>query len=210
MPTYSFAYFAAASVVALGALILSVAKGTPVHRWAGRVFAIAGLLAFAAGLVRYDTFDIVLGMAFTYQVLSGWHLVRRKERGPNWVDLLLLFCAIVATLALLPGFVLLGDGQELPAGSLIYASYGLLVFLVLYDGARWFFPPRWLAMLWPYDHLGRMIASLFTLLSATFLRSSRFLHTWLHTLPLALGLLAIVWFAWRQSRNPPVTRMGNK
>jgi hypothetical protein len=92
--------------------------------------------------------------------------------------------------------------SELLVPWLFYASSGWMGFVLAYDTARWFFPRRWHAALWRYEHVVRMNLALFGMLSAVVLSTRLFPVPFVLGGLWAAGLVVILWFALRLSRAP--------
>jgi uncharacterized membrane protein len=198
---YDFPHMLAGAALLASLFILALAKGTGRHRILGRCFALLALIALATGLIALNRAFGYLAVLLPYVLVSGWHVIYTKAKGPNWIDLVLLLCVVPATLLFWPAFILLSPGEWFTPW-LAYSSFGSLHVLAAYDGARWFFPKRWYAALWPYEHIAKMIASLVFLLSAAVARLLSFRPAWYQLALLTSGLIAIAWFWWRQARVP--------
>jgi hypothetical protein len=74
------------------------------------------------------------------------------------------------------------------------ASLGLIL---LFDVLRWFFPRRWFARLWIYEHVYKLIASFAALTSAFAGNVIRAWHPWSQVLPSAICTALIAWYFWR-------------
>lgn len=188
------------AAIGLGLALLAAAKGTPLHRRRGRVFVLLTLVVCATAVVgnlafRFIPLFAVLTLLVTYQLLSGWHVLYTRTAGPNRVDALLSACAIAWALALLPA---LRGGAGAP--SVVYASLGALAVLLVYDTARWCFPRRWHAALWRHEHIYKMVASLFGMLSAASGNLVQVGQPWSQLLPSVLGMLTIALLIWREAR----------
>jgi hypothetical protein len=84
--------------------------------------------------------------------------------------------------------------------------------LLVYDAARWLFPRRWHATLWLYEHIFKLVASLFAMLSAAIGNTVRAGQPWSQLAPSVAGMIVIAWF-WRrhhrgQQRAALSTRIG--
>ncbi|MFC5458695.1 hypothetical protein [Massilia niabensis] len=192
---------AGVAAMILGFLLLASAKGTPFHRKRGRVFAALALVVCATGVVgnvffRFIPLFAVLTVLVAYQLLSGWHVIYTKAAGPNRIDALLAVCAASWALYLIP-LLLSASGNGNAAPAVIFSSFGALVFLLVYDCARWCFPRRWHALLWRCEHIYKLIASLFAMLSAAMGNLVSFGQPWSQLTPSVLGMATIVWFIWR-------------
>jgi uncharacterized membrane protein len=195
------------AAMGLGFLMLASAKGTSVHRRRGRLFVAFTLLVCATGVIgnvffRFIPLFAVLTVLVTYQLASGWHVVFTRASGPNRVDAVLAVCAGGSALYLVP--LLLADGMEASAASVIHASLAGLCVLLAYDLARWCFQTHWHAALWRYEHIYKLISALFAMLSAATGNLIRVGQPWSQLLPSVLGAAAILWFFgrnWRTQRR---------
>jgi uncharacterized membrane protein len=192
------------AAMALGFYLLWKPKGTLRHRRGGRVFAaltLAVCASAATGIVlfRFLPLFAVLTVLVSYQLLSGWHVIYTRAAGPNAVDALLLLGGAAVAAWLIPH--LSGPGTERGAAdAVVYSALGGLLALMCYDAARWLFPKRWHASLWPYEHIYKLVASLFAMLSAAVGNTVRALQPWPQLLPSVAGLLVILW-CWRRQHR---------
>ncbi|VXB54946.1 hypothetical protein [Massilia sp. 9I] len=199
--------------IGLGLAMLAAAKGTPVHRRRGRVFVLFTLTVCATAVIgnlffRFVPLFAVLTLLVTYQLLSGWHVLYTRAAGPNRVDALLSLCAIAWALGLLPVLLAKG-GMAGAAPGVVYATLGTLAMLLTYDAARWCFPRRWHAALWRHEHIYKMVASLFGMLSAATGNLVRVGQPWSQLLPSVIGMLTIVFLIWREARAQLRRRAGS-
>jgi len=195
---------AGTAAIGLGLALLAAAKGTPSHRRRGRVFVLLTLVVCATAVVgnlffRFIPLFAVLTLLVTYQLLSGWHVLRTRAAGPNRIDALLSAGALAWALGLLP-LLPGGSGEAGAAPAVVYASLATLGALLAYDAARWCFPRRWHASLWRFEHIYRMVASLFAMLSAAAGNLLTAGQPWSQLLPSALGMAAIALFFRREAR----------
>ncbi|QOY95186.1 hypothetical protein IM543_04760 [Massilia sp. UMI-21] len=187
---------AGAAAIGLGLALLAQAKGTAAHRKQGRTFVLLTLVVCATGaigsaLFRFVPLFAILTVLVTYQLLSGWHVVYTRAAGPNRVDALLALSAAAWAIGLLP--VLLSPGGMAGAApAVIPAALGGLAVLLAYDTARWCFPRHWHARLWRYEHIYKLVASLFGMLSAAVGNLVRVGQPWSQLLPSVLGMMVIV------------------
>lgn len=193
------------AAISLGFLLLASAKATLFHRQRGRVFVALTVVVCVTGGVgnvffRFMPLFAVLTVLVAYQLLSGWHVIYTKAVGPNWIDAFLAVCAASWAMFLIP--LLLGPGSvnRGAAPTVVYSSLGALVFLLAYDTARWCFPRHWHASLWRYEHIFKLVSSLFAMLSAATGNLVRFGQPWSQLAPSVLGMMTIVWFVWRDWR----------
>lgn len=193
--------FAGVIAMAIGFWLLADAKGTGTHRRLGRIFAAFTLLVCASAAIgnlffRFMPLFAVLTVLVAYQLLSGWHVIHTKARGPNRIDAMLCAVAAFCGVALIP--LVLARGASDGGLSVVYASLGTLFCLIAYDLLRWLFPHRWHATLWRYEHIYKLLASLFAMLSAAAGNLFPQGQPWSQLLPSALGLACIAWFFWRE------------
>jgi uncharacterized membrane protein len=192
------------AAMALGFYLLWKPKGTRQHRKVGRMFvylAVVVCASAAAGiaLFRFLPLFAVLTLLVSYQLLSGWHVVHTRASGPDAVDALLWLGA--AALAAWLIVHLAGVGASSPV---LVSTLAALGTLLVYDAARWLFPKPWHAMLWRYEHIYKLVASLFGMLSAAVGNTVRAGQPWSQLLPSLLGAIVIAWFwtrTWRKQRR---------
>ncbi len=185
----------------VGFALLAMRKGTPMHRRWGKVFcglALVVSLSAAIGTVffRFIPVFAVLTVLVPYQLVSGWRSIYTRGNGPSRFDAVWTLAALALAVALMPSLLT----PSAHAGIVAYASLGALFTLLAYDTARWCFPRRWFATLWPYDHAYKLIASLFGMLSAFVGNVVRVGQPWSQIAPSAIGLLAIL-FVFVQMRR---------
>jgi uncharacterized membrane protein len=192
----------ASAAIGLGFILLAGDKGTAPHRQRGLMFVALVLLVCASAAVgsvffRFIPIFAILTVLVLYQLLSGWHAVKTRERGPNRIDLALAGAAGLGAAMLAP-VVLATQAQSGQSPVVIYATLATLALLLSYDLARWAFPHRWHSRLWKYEHIYKMVATVFALLSAASGNLLAFAQPWSQILPSALGLATIAALWWRQ------------
>jgi uncharacterized membrane protein len=195
---------AGSAAIALGAAMLAGAKGTLLHRRRGRLFAALTLVVCATGAIgnaffRFTPLFAVLTVLVAYQLLSGWHVVYTRAAGPNRIDASMTVCAAAWAAGLMPSLLSAG-GKAGAAPAVVYASLGALGLLLAYDAARWTFPRRWHASLWRYEHIYKLVASLFGMASAAVGNLVRIGQPWSQLLPSLLGMVTIAVLIWRDHR----------
>ena len=183
------------AAIALGLLLLARAKGTPAHRRQGRIFVLLTLVVCATGAVgsaffRFVPLFAILTLLVTYQLLSGWRAVYTRAEGPDRIDALLALCAAAGALGLLPA-LRQASGEAGAAPVVVMSTLGALALLLAYDAARWCFPRRWHAVLWRYEHIYKLVASLFGMLSAASGNLVRAGQPWSQLLPSLLGMVVV-------------------
>ncbi|MCC2958193.1 hypothetical protein LK542_21445 [Massilia sp. IC2-477] len=190
------------AAICVGLVLLGAAKGTAPHRRRGRLFVLLTLLVCASAVVgnlffRFIPLFAVLTLLVTYQLLSGWHVLYTRTAGPNRMDALLSVSAVAWALGLLP---MLAEGMAGAAPGVVYASLATLAVLLGYDAARWAFPRHWHARLWRHEHIYKMTASLFGMLSSAAGNLFTAGQPWSQLLPSVLGMLVIAVLMWREAR----------
>ncbi|WP_312434559.1 hypothetical protein [Janthinobacterium sp.] len=185
--------------IVLGLYLLAVAKGTPQHRRRGRCFAWLTLVVCATAalgnlLFGYRPVFAVLTVLVLYQLLSGWRAVHTRDTGPEAIDGTMTAIALACGLLILASLRQDRSGQQV---IVVLSSLGGLATILIYDSARWLFPHRWHGALWRYEHIYKLLASLFAMLSAAAGNLMRVGQPWTQLAPSVLGLLCIVW-CWRR------------
>ena len=188
--------------MAIGLWLLATRKGTEAHRQTGRVFAAFTLLVCASAAVgniffRFTPLFAVLTVLVLYQLLSGWHVIYTRAAGPNRTDALMAVGAAASGAALTPLALARAESEAV----VIYASLGTLLVLLAYDVMRWQFPRQWHATLWRYEHMYKLLASLFAMMSAAAGNLLPQAQPWSQLLPSALGFACIAWFFWREATS---------
>jgi len=188
-----------ALAIALGFVILFKTKGTPTHKRLGRYFVFLTSIVCATAIVgtlffRYIPVFAVLSVLVPYQLLSGWYTVRKQSKEPSRLDAMLTLVAMVFLMVLAP--------KVLASHAMVaFSSLGALATILLYDSARWIFPKRWHLVLWKYEHVYKMNASLFGMLSAFVGNVVRMGQPWSQLMPSAAGLLVILFFFLKLGRH---------
>lgn len=190
---------AGAIAIVLGLYLLAVPKGTLLHRRRGRWFAWLTLLVCATAalgnlMFGYRPVFAVLTVLVLYQLLSGWRAVYTREQGPQTVDGTMTAVALVCGLLILASLRQDRSGQQV---IVVLSSLGGLANILVYDSARWVFPRHWHAALWRYEHIYKLLASLFAMLSAAAGNLLRVGQPWTQLAPSVLGLICIAW-CWRR------------
>lgn len=190
--------------ILIGFYLLARRKGTADHRRWGRrfgLFTALVVLSAAVGLLwfRFLPLFAVLTILVGYQLLSGWRVIYTKAAGPAAQDA--LWTALTAVGALLLTPVLFARYQGDPA--VLWSTLAALGAILLYDVLRWWFPQHWYARLWRYEHIYKLIASVFAMLSALAGNVLRDWQPWSQLLPSALGISLIAIFFWQQAHQGP-------
>ncbi len=186
--------------MAIGFWLLASKKGSAAHRKAGRIFAgftlaVCATAALGNIFFRFMPLFAVLTVLVLYQLLSGWHVIYTKSAGPDRIDALMGVCAMVAGAALTP----LALARAESDASVIYSSLVTLLLLLAYDWMRWLFPRHWHGALWRYEHIYKLLASLFAMASAAAGNLFPQAQPWSQLVPSALGIACIAWFFWREA-----------
>ncbi len=181
---------AGAAGLLIGCTLLARAKGTRLHRKWGRWFAYAGLvvaLSAAIGSVffRFLPLFAVLNIAVLYELVSGWRVTYTRGDGPVAFHALWTVTGVAATVLLVP--VLMAKPEAAPP-VIAYSTLGALAILLVHDTVRWAFPRRWHQVVWQYEHVSKIVAALFGMLSAFVGNVVRFGQSWSQALPWALGV----------------------
>lgn len=190
----------------IGTLLLALAKGTRRHITLGRLFMGFAVVVCSSALVgtvffRFIPLFAVLTLLVSYLVLGGWRVIYTQAQGPTWIDALLTLSAALAGAALVPVLLRadLGQGSSPPV---IFSTLGAVAVVIVYDTAKWFFPRRWHARTWRYEHIYKVLSALFGMASAAI--GNTFHTTAAQLLPSVVGTLVIAWFFWREFRAKSV------
>ena len=106
----------------------------------------------------------------------------------------------MTAIALVCGLLILTSLRQDRSGQqvvVVLSSLGGLATILVYDSARWLFPRHWHSALWRYEHIYKLLASLFAMLSAAAGNLLRVGQPWTQLAPSVLGLICIVW-CWRR------------
>lgn len=182
-------------------------KGSPAHRWAGRLFvaSMTTLLACAWAMtaMKPDTYLLALSSTASLTLFSGVRVLGRKRpdlrrrdraRALDWA----VTVGIIGVGLLVLGLVLTGRGDGPPAiamalvyGALSMGGWDLWRFA---RPADWPFSPE----LWRYEHLWKMIGAWSAVLSAFSGNFLTFLpQPWNALWPtIVFQPLMIAWIAW--------------
>lgn len=193
-----------AIAILLGLWIQATVKGTGQHRRVGRVYVGFTLVVCATAIVgnavfRFMPLFAVLTVLVLYQLLSGWHVVYTKAAGPNRLDALLSLGATVSALTL--AALVLGSSKRESAPVVIYATLAALFALLAYDALRWLLSTAWHAASWRYEHIYKILASMYAMFSAAMGNSFPQAQPWSQLLPSALEIATIAWFCCQEYRN---------
>jgi uncharacterized membrane protein len=198
--------------IVLGLYLLAMPKGGAPHRRRGRVFVALTLVvcstaAIGNAVFRFMPLFAVLTLLVSYQLLSGWHLIATRAGGPDAFDAALLLGA-AAIAAMLARQLFVAGAMTAADALVLYSTLAAISTLLAYDAARWLFPRRWHAVLWRYEHIYKMLGSLFGMLSAAVGNTVRAGQPWSQLLPSALGLAVIAWCMLGQRRRTRRAQIG--
>lgn len=189
--------------IAIGIFVLVITKGTRRHKLWGRRFVYLGFavcITAAIGNIcfRFLPLFATLTLLVSYLLASGWRVVITRDSGPAFVDgciLLLGFCGISAM-----GYVLAAYSVNVPP-IILYSTLGALTVVLLYDSVRWLFPHHWHDILWRYEHVYKIVSSLFAMTSAFFGNTMRAGQPWSQIAPSIVGVVVIIYFFVALYRN---------
>jgi uncharacterized membrane protein len=195
---------AGSAAIVLGLYLLGKPKDAILHRKRGRVFVLLTAVvclsaAIGNAVFRFMPLFAVLTVLVSYQLLSGWHVIYTRTKGPDALDAGLLLGAVLLSAVLVRRLFL--DGAMAGASaSVMWSTLAALALLLAYDVARWLFPRRWHATLWRYEHIYKILGCLFGMLSAAVGNTVRAGQPWSQLAPSALGLVAVMWCMLRTYR----------
>ena len=187
----------------IGFVLLAKVKGDANHKKWGRIFAYCAIIvcvSAAVGVIffRFMPLFAVLTVLVLYQVISGWRAVKTKKSGLQAFDAIWTLLTIVGSIALVPTLI---ANINLTSPSVLYSTLGALGIVLAYDTIRWFFPKHWHQTLWQYEHLYKILSTLFGMLSAFVGNVIRFGQPWSQMLPSLIGSILILWFFIKIYRN---------
>jgi uncharacterized membrane protein len=188
--------------IGLGLVLLARAKGTAEHRRLGQRFVRLVLVVCASATIgvlvfRFMPLFAVLDVLVLYQGVSGWRVARTQARGPALADALWTLAAAVALVVLIPRLLAVEDSSPI----VVRATLAGVGMVLLYDTARWAFPRRWHARLWPYEHVYRMNGALFGMIAAFVGNTVRVWQPASQLLPTAIGVAVTGYFFVQLSRT---------
>ena len=184
----------------LGAILLTMEKGTALHVKLGRIFVGFASVVCTSALVgtilfRFIPLFAVLTLLVSYLVLGGWRAIVTKDGDPDIWDAALTACALLGTAILLP-ILLKADLSQGSSAPVIFSTLGAVVVVIAYDIVKWFFPRGWHARLWRFEHIYKVLSAFFGMASAAV---GNIFHTTLaQLLPSVVGTFVIAWFFWRE------------
>lgn len=190
--------------ILLGFAVLARTKGDATHRRWGLLFVrlttvVVATAAVGLAVFRWMPLFAVLTLLVGYQLLGGWRAAHTREAGPQRIDLAFSLLAVALAAVLVPA-ALRDPGVS---RAVVIGSCSALGMVLSYDFFRLFAPARWHAAAWRYEHLYKMNAALFGMISAFVGNTVRTWQPWSQLLPSAIGILAIVVQAWRLARSKP-------
>jgi uncharacterized membrane protein len=195
---------AGSAAIVLGLYLLGKPKDAILHRKRGRVFVLLTAVvclsaAIGNAVFRFMPLFAVLTVLVSYQLLSGWHVIYTRTKGPDALDAGMLLGAVLLSAVLVRRLFL--DGAMAGASaSVMWSTLAALALLLAYDAARWLFPRRWHATLWRYEHIYKILGCLFGMLSAAVGNTVRVGQPWSQLGPSVLGLVAVAWCMLRTYR----------
>jgi uncharacterized membrane protein len=202
---------AGSAAIVLGLVVLAKPKDAIHHRRRGRVFVLLTAVvclsaAIGNAVFRFMPLFAVLTLLVSYQLLSGWHVIYTRTKGPDALDAgLLLGAAIVA--AMLARSLFAAGAMVGASASVLYSTLAAVALLLAYDAARWLFPRRWHVALWRYEHIYKILGCLFGMLSAAVGNTVRVGQPWSQLAPTVLGAIVVVW-CWVRTYRAQRGRIG--
>lgn len=184
----------------VGTYVLIAPKSGSTHiRW-GRyylyllsVVVITGFLGWL--FFRSNPLLFLLTLIAGYSGFAGWRAVRLRKKRSRPID----FWVAVATFTLSAVFLAslhLMKAQWNP--SVVYATFGSLGFVTIYDIAKHLLWHAALKEWWVYEHIYKMISTFSALLSAFAVNVLPAYQPLSQLLPTILCLLLVVMMIWRQ------------
>jgi uncharacterized membrane protein len=187
--------------IMLGFAVLARTKGDATHRrWGLRFVGLTTIVVATAALglavFRWMPLFALLTLLVGYQLLGGWRAARTREAGPQRLDLGFALLAVALAAVIVPTAL----HDPMVARAVVIGSTGALGTVLSYDLFRFVAPARWHTVAWRYEHLYKMNAALFGMISAFVGNTVRAWQPWSQLLPSVIGVLAILVQAWRLAR----------
>ncbi len=188
--------------ILLGFAILARAKGDERHkRWGRRFVWLTTIVVTSAALglavFRWMPLFAVLTVLVGYQLLTGWRTARTQDAGPQRIDLGFALLAVALGAVVVPAAL---SDPAVPR-AVVLGSCGAFGTVLSYDLLKRLAPARWHAAAWQYEHLYKMNAALFGMISAFVGNTVRAWQPWSQLLPSAIGLVAVAVQMWRLARE---------
>lgn len=212
---------AGTAAIVLGLYVLRTQQNRPRHRRLGRLYVALTLVVCLTAVVgnavfRFMPLFAVLTLLVSYQLLSGWHVIYTRGKGPDIIDAALLLggTAVAATLT---KQLLFASAMAHTSKAVVMSTIVAVAVILVYDAARWMFPKYWHAALWRYEHIFKVVNSLFAMLAAAVGNTVPAGQPWSQLAPSAVGTAVIVWCWIRNYRaqqgvvvSVPITATGGE
>ncbi|MEO1434630.1 MAG: hypothetical protein AAFV80_03785 [Bacteroidota bacterium] len=188
----------------LGLIAFISIKGGKLHKRSGLFFLGFMAVVIFTGLIGVfvfgrNTFLLILTVLSGYVAYSGFRAVRLKTNQPYKQDIAVNLLSLLVLLYFLYYF----KKMELTwSPVVIYSTVGALIFILVYDLARYTIPRKWYNehRIWIYEHIYKMGSSMIALGSAA--SGTVFVEYGPPSqyLPTVIGLPIIFWMMWRVKR----------
>lgn len=160
----------AAGMIALGIGLVPMLskKGGPTHLKYGRLFlvvmAVVIITALNGVFLFIDRpFLTLITLLSAYHSITGYRVLKTKDKGPQLLDFSILLVLLFATLSFL--WKMKTANIVWHAAVIYYMLYFLLAMLA-YDFSHFILPKRWFKGFWIYEHIFKMIGAYVALFSA--------------------------------------------
>ncbi|MDN5283904.1 MAG: hypothetical protein JWR38_178 [Mucilaginibacter sp.] len=159
---------AGSAALLTGIMALIAKKGLKLHIKSGKVFLALLTIVILTGLLGVfifgrNTFLLVITVLSGYFGYSGYRTLQTKSNKPKLIDIGIALLSLLSVLYFLYYFKSIG---MIWAPVIIYTTVGYLIFIIMYDFARYFIPASVYSHLWLYEHILKMTGAFSALLSA--------------------------------------------
>lgn len=205
----------------LGLIALSTKKGGTTHKKVGKVFLLLLVFVIITGLIgvfvfNRNTFLLVITVLSAYNGFSGYRILQTRSNKPKLLDISVAIISLISVSYFLYYFKSIG---MIWAPVIIYSTVGALLFLIVYDFARYLIPRALYKNLWLYEHIYKMIGAFTALLAAFTGTVFAKYQPYSQILPSTLGILlqiAFIIFYYRNNalkkilacKDEPIAQMG--
>ncbi|MCU0239638.1 MAG: hypothetical protein MUC29_09365 [Pyrinomonadaceae bacterium] len=187
----------------LGFVIFFAKKGGKLHKKLGKSFLYLLFFVIFTGLIgvfvfERNTFLLVITVLSGYQGFSGYRILQTKSNRPQLFDISVAIISLICVAYFLYYFKSIG---MIWSPIIIYSTVGTLLFLIIYDFARYLIPKSVYGKFWIYEHIYKMIGTFTALLAAFTGTVFANYQPYSQILPPAFGFLLQIYFIGSYLKN---------
>lgn len=167
-PLLAFHIFCGMVSLITGLISMSAKKGQKIHKKSGLIYfyfmLATGITAIPISIYRNNIFLMVIAIFSLYLVITGYRMTLRKKGNYNWFDVTVSVVMAITSLYMISTL------------NIIVAVFGSIGFLnAVLDLKGIFFPAKEpVKLAWLYGHIGKMIGSYISAVTAFLLNN---IHT---------------------------------